>query len=349
MSENDQTLLPKPRLPHLDISTGINHSPHVVILGAGASRSCCPEGDKSGLRLPLMEDFVETVGVECIIRKSGHDPADNFEQIYSRIHEESNTVIIEELDRAVRSYFSRLNLPEQPTLYDYFVLGLRPKDLIVTFNWDPLLPQTYKRWRHLGSVLPQLAFLHGNVDVGVDREKTACGFMSDTSRSGFTLQPTPLLYPIEQKNYNDDPFIVEQWCITKDHLAEAYYVTVYGYSAPTTDVEAKDLLLNAWRDNPTRELAQISIVDIREPEKVKTSWSDFIVRNHCGVSRDFSRNLLMRHPRRSCEAFAFANLQQTPWPEDPFPIECSLDDLQIWIEPLIEEEKSGKLDGMSLH
>ena len=29
--------------------------------------------------------------------------------------------------------------------------------------------------------------------------------------------------------------------------------------------------------------------------------------------------------------------------------ECSLDDLQIWIEPLIEEEMTGKLDGIPLH
>ena len=348
MNDNDQTP-PERRLPRLDISTGINHSPHVVILGAGASRSCCPEGDVNGLRLPVMDDFVDTVGVESIVRKSGHDPAHNFEQIYSRIHEEGNTTILDEFDTAVRSYFSTLSLPEQASIYDYLVLSLRPKDLIVTLNWDPLLPQAYKRWRHLGKVLPQLAFLHGNVDVGMDRKKKTCGFMSDVWYSGITLQPTPLLYPVEHKDYNSDPFIAEQWRITTDYLTEAYYVTVYGYSAPTTDVEAKALFLKAWRDNPTRELAQISIVDIREPEEVKASWSDFITRTHYGASQDFSHNLLMRHPRRSCEAFAFATLQGNPWREDPFPTECSLDDLQSWIEPLIKEEKAGTLDGNPLH
>ena len=348
MSDNDQPN-PRRRLPRLDISTGINHSPHVVILGAGASRACCPGGDLSGLKLPVMNDFVETVGVESIIRKCGHDPVHNFEVIYSRIHEEGNTTIIDELDAAVRSYFSRLALPEQPTLYDYLVLGLRPKNLIVTFNWDPLLPQAYKRWRHLGKVLPQLVFLHGNVEIGVDCEKKAFGFMSDSRNSGHTLEPTSLLYPVEHKDYNADPFIAEQWRMTTDYLTEAYIVTVYGYSAPTTDVEAKALLLRAWRGNPTRELAEIGIMDIREPAEVKASWSEFIVRTHGSASKDFSHNLLMRHPRRSCEAFAFATLQQDPWRDDPFATERSLDDLQSWIEPLIEEEETEILNGIPLH
>ena len=348
MSDDDQPN-PRRRLPRLDVSTGINDSPHVVILGAGASRACCSDGDINGFTLPVMDDFVETVGIESIIRKSGHDPAHNFEEVYSRIHEQGDTIIVDELDGAVRSYFSRLALPDQPTLYDYLVLGLRPKDLIVTFNWDPLLPQAYKRWRHLGKVLPQLAFLHGNVEIGVDRDKKAVGFMSDGQYSGHTLQPTLLLYPVERKNYNADPFIAEQWRITTDYLTEGYYVTVYGYSAPTTDVEARALLHKAWRDNPTRELAHIGIVDTRDPEEVKTSWSDFIVQTHSGVSKDFSYSLLMHHPRRSCEASAFATLQGDPWREDPFPTECSLDDLQSWVEPLIEEEETGKLNGIPLH
>ena len=348
MNDHDQTS-PKGRLPLLDVSTGINHSPHVVILGAGASRACCPEGDLNGLQLPLMDDFVDTVGVDSIVHNSGHGSVHNFEKFYSRIHEEGDKRILDDLDAAIRSYFSPLSLPDQPTIYDYLVLSLRPKDLIVTFNWDPLLPQAYRRWRHLGRVLPQLAFLHGNVDVGVDYNTRTVGFISDASDWGITLHPTPLLYPVEHKDYNADPFVAEQWRMTTAHLTKAYYVTVYGYSVPTTDVEARALLLRAWRNNPTRELAEINIVDIREPEEVKASWSDFIVRTHYGASTDFSYDLTMRHPRRSCEAFAFATLQGDPWREDPFPTECSLDDLQSWIEPLIEEEKSGNLKGNPLH
>ena len=31
--------------------------PHLVVLGAGASRAAFPDGDKNGKRLPLMADF----------------------------------------------------------------------------------------------------------------------------------------------------------------------------------------------------------------------------------------------------------------------------------------------------
>jgi hypothetical protein len=80
-------------------------------------------------------------------------------------------------------------------------------------------------------------------------------------------------------------------------MAEAYYVTVYGYSAPTTDVEARALLLKSWTDNPTRELAEIDIVDIRDPSEVRDAWSDFIVRTHGGASKDFSYNRFNAAPQ----------------------------------------------------
>ena len=37
-----------PTLPALDLKTNINHSPHVVILGAGASKAAFPIGDANG-------------------------------------------------------------------------------------------------------------------------------------------------------------------------------------------------------------------------------------------------------------------------------------------------------------
>lgn len=45
--------------------------PHVVILGAGASRAVCPNGDSRGNRLPLMSDFSEIVGLEALLSEWG--------------------------------------------------------------------------------------------------------------------------------------------------------------------------------------------------------------------------------------------------------------------------------------
>lgn len=41
------------------IEQKILESPHVIILGAGASRAPCPNGDKTGRILPLMNDFID--------------------------------------------------------------------------------------------------------------------------------------------------------------------------------------------------------------------------------------------------------------------------------------------------
>jgi hypothetical protein len=335
----------KKTLPRLDIKTRINHSPHVVILGAGASRACCPDGDKNGRHLPVMADFVDKVGIANVVEQAGYDPTGNFEKTYSDISAAKKTELLDELDKAVRAYFGALALPEQPTFYDYLVLALRPKDSIVTFNWDPLLVQAYKRWRHLGLVLPELVFLHGNVDLGLDMAQKTFTFLSD--RSGLT--PTRLLYPVEKKDYNSDPFIADQWARATDALSDAYFVTIVGYSAPQTDVEARSLLLKAWRDNSTRTLAEFSIKDIREPSDVEKSWSDFLEGVHGGASKDVLEDYLMLHPRRTCEAFAFATLQQQPWHEDRFPKAKTLEELEIWIKPLIEEENRGVLAGKPHH
>ncbi|MBU1336076.1 MAG: hypothetical protein KJ944_01345 [Alphaproteobacteria bacterium] len=223
------------------------------------------------------------------------------------------------------------------------------KDLIVTFNWDPLLPQAYRRWRHLGHVLPQIAFLHGNVDVSVNMEARQVRFTSDLGPGDGAFQPSRLLYPVAKKDYNSDPFTKGQWDMSLDYMRHSYYVTVYGYSAPRTDVEARQLLLDAWQNNTTRSLAEFDVVDIAPKAAVEASWAEFIVSTHGSVWDSFEHNILKQNPRRSCEAFAFATLQQTPWDEDPFPAAATLDDLDSWIRPLLAEEASGNLAGDPHH
>ena len=52
-----------PKLPALNLETKTNPHPHVVILGAGASRAATPQGDRKGQTLPVMNDLVQTVGI----------------------------------------------------------------------------------------------------------------------------------------------------------------------------------------------------------------------------------------------------------------------------------------------
>jgi hypothetical protein len=154
-------------LPQLDVKNNCNHSPHVLLLGAGASLAACPNGDKNGLTVPLMKNLVEVVGLDEII--SGHGlkyDGEDFEAFYDDLVQNRKKLeLVRDINEAVENYFSKMELPDEATIYDYLVLSLRSKDIIATFNWDPFLAQAFQRNMHIVGYeqMPQIAFLHGNV------------------------------------------------------------------------------------------------------------------------------------------------------------------------------------------
>jgi hypothetical protein len=222
-----------PRLPALDIQKRVNRSPHVVICGAGASRAATPNGDRAGHTLPLMNDLVDALGLGTLLARHGLDQyADDFERLYDTIVRVPGlAAVAAELDARVREYFGSLVLPDGPTAYDYLLLSLREKDIIATFNWDPLFLQAYGR--HVGiRRLPQILFLHGSVGVGIcltcrvkGRIDMHCG------RCKAPMSPTRLLYPIANKDYTADEFIAAEWQALRENLLYAYFVT-YSVTAP---------------------------------------------------------------------------------------------------------------------
>tara|TARA_R110002110_G_scaffold412516_1_gene638535 strand:- start:121 stop:1146 length:1026 start_codon:yes stop_codon:yes gene_type:complete len=334
-------------LPPLDIEHNINHAPHVVILGAGASLAAFPNGDINGRIIPLMRNIVEVVGLRELLADAGVTKGlDDFEGLYNRlVLSNDNHTLIKEIERQIHEYFAAMRLPEEVTIYDLLILSLREKDVIATFNWDPFLAQAFKRNRSIGR-LPRIVFLHGNTEVGVCLEHRSSGFLDQTcSVCGNKMEPSQLLFPVGQKDYNLDPFIQNEWSQIEIALESAYLVTIFGYSAPSTDVEARSLLLNRWQKNPTRDFAEIDIVDIKDREKIESTWRDFFVRQHYGVFSDVMHTLSFRHPRRSCEAFAMATLQQSPWQENNYPETGRLEEIHAWLQPLLDEEMTGTLSG----
>ena len=178
--------------------------PHVVILGAGASRAAFPKGDKNGLRLPLMDDFVEVLGLDHLLCQTGIDfNTVNFEKVYDQLYQKGTyQEIIDELEKVIYGYFSSLEISDEPTIYDHLLLSLREKDIVATFNWDPFLLQAYRR-NAQEFKLPKLLFLHGNVDIGYCENDKVMGVNGNKCTKcdiGFT--PTKLLYPISEKNYH---------------------------------------------------------------------------------------------------------------------------------------------------
>jgi hypothetical protein len=318
----------------------------VVILGAGASRAACPNGDAEGRVLPVMDDMIEVVNLQPLLKNHGISEAGgNFETIYDDVVQTGNYQLAIDLEKQVHDYFSQLRLPAGATIYDYLLLSLRPKDLIATFNWDPLLVQAFKR--HEGKIaLPQLAFLHGNVAYGYCEKDRRCGWVDDNcNKCGQTFTPSPLLYPIREKDYNKNPFIYSQWELLESHLEHAYFMTIFGYSAPTTDSAARDAMMKAWRRNESREIAQINLLDIKTTEELQESWHDFITRSDYGTNNSFMRSYLARHPRRSCDALFAATMMLVPWRDDWLPEIDSYSELRDWVDPLWREEHALRKTG----
>lgn len=330
-----------PTLPAWDGNVVL--APHVVILGAGASAAAYDHWGRLGRPLPLMNNLVDVLSLTKLIKDAGINPQQNFETLYGSVLASDQLAgLREEIEARVYEYFSSLCIPDKPTIYDYLVLSLRDKDIIASFNWDPFLLQAYVRSRRFsGAKLPRLAFLHDNVMVGLCKEHRVSGRNGNAcSQCGNILTPSKLLYPVDKKDYNADAFINGEWAALKAALKHAYLVTIFGYSAPHSDVEARQLMLEVWNQNETKTLAEVEIVDIRPRVELERSWQDFYVSHHYGITESIFETLSFRYPRRSCDAFAASTLMMNPWHDNFFPKFDDVAELQQWIAPLVAEERA---------
>jgi hypothetical protein len=99
--------------------------PHVVLLGAGASRAALPEGDRRGRPVPLLRDVADDLGLAQHFPEELRElAASNFEAAYSQLHDRAPTRC-GPIDDAVRAHFAQLELPDEPNLYDVLTLSLR--------------------------------------------------------------------------------------------------------------------------------------------------------------------------------------------------------------------------------
>lgn len=106
-----------------------------------------PSGDKNGNKSSVMNGLIEKLHLENILHGIIlNTKSSNLEDIYSELCSRPECEeALNQMERALYNYFSRLELPDSPTIYDYLVLSLTDKDVIATFNWDPLLLQAYVR------------------------------------------------------------------------------------------------------------------------------------------------------------------------------------------------------------
>lgn len=317
---------------------------HVVILGAGASKaSCLLDPEKNGKSIPLMNDLPKIINLQEELEDLPKELInENFEKIFSTLFKvEPGSERLNRIEEKIYDYFESLELPPTPTIYDYLILSLRKKDLIATFNWDPFLWQAYRRNQKFTDNLPQMVFLHGNVAIGVCEDSKTFGPNGCRSlKSGNLFQPTKLLYPVENKDYNSDTFIASQWKALSIFLEHPARVTIYGYSAPVSDVEAISIMKKAWgTPEKNQRMTQFEIIDIQNQSQLTKSWKDFIFSHHYEISNNFFTSSISRFPRRSGEVF-FANYFEAKFYEENYPPKFNTHkELWEWYKPFIEAEK----------
>jgi len=318
--------------------------PHVVILGAGASVAAIPLGDADGRKTSVMNGFIEKLGMRDLLESIQlKTKSDNLEDIYSELYERSDCrQVLEVLEERIYNYFSEFKIPDKPTVYDMLLLSLREKDVIATFNWDPLLLQAYLRVHNFTSKLPKLLFLHGNVLVGLCHKHKRGGLMGNLCPVCYQeFKPSRLLYPVRNKDYQSDPYIRDNWNAIKDYMRRAYMVTIFGYSAPKTDKAAIDLLKGAWGDVEERNLEEIEIIDIRQEDELYDSWENFIHTHHYQVHRSFFESVIAKFPRRSCDA-TFDMLMNCKFLDGSKGLKegMSFENLDKYHETILQEEES---------
>lgn len=289
--------------------------PHVVIVGAGASIAAC-RIDKNGKEVPMLKNIHKILGLTDELKKYNFsdEQMEDFEKLFSDISGRIEYKDLQDrLEHEVCDYFSKLQLPDEPTLYDYLILSLTEKDAIISFNWDPFLMQAYRRNICVGN-LPELIFPHGNSGVGLCYDCKIKGYADCLCPNCFKeLEQMPLLYPIGKKDYNSKPVIVNEWKEAQDVLSRAAGLTIYGYGAPITDVEAVELMHSAHKISQMKDIAPFTIINLPDCEKEqREKWTEFYDVDMLLYCNGFEESLLWKNPRVSLETLFDAILQQQP-------------------------------------
>ena len=289
--------------------------PHVVIIGAGASLAACPI-DKNGKKVPLLSNIHKLLGLTELLQtyNFSQDELEDFELLYSKVAEDIRYGNLKNiLENKVFEYFYNLQLPDTITIYDYLILSLTSKDLIISFNWDPFLLQAYVRNLKVKN-LPQVVFPHGNVGMGVCSKCRVKGYSNSICLScGKPLKNVPLLFPINKKNYRDIAVIKSEWTVAEIYLSRAVGITIFGYGAPDSDREAYELLKNSYKKSNSKPISRFSIINIASEEaNQKHKWEDIFDDRMASFYTDFKQSILWRAPRISLESVLDAILQQSP-------------------------------------
>lgn len=322
------------------VEAPVRIEPHVVILGAGASKAAFQRGDVNGRLVPLMNELPEILGDPWreLVEDANLEGID-FESQFTRLREcPRHQSRLNEIESMLLEHFSSLTLPDVPTIYDYLVLGLREKDIIATFNWDPFLMLAHARNRTI-SKLPEIRFLHGCVQYASCPDHDVLGQPGERCpMCRKQLTKSSIMFPYGDKDYARDGIIARDWASVTERLKEAFHLTIFGYSGPATDYKAKKLLLDGWKQTPMRRFSHVEIIDIGGADDLRRNWREFIPFHHDMVNESFWDSTIAIWPRRTAEYKTAASLCGTVSERIGPMMTESLEELQKWYAEIADAE-----------
>ena len=120
-------------------------------------------------------------------------------------------------------------------------------------------------------------------------------------------------------------------------------ITVFGYGAPSSDVEAIKLFKSAWGALEDRSNEEFSFINIEDEETCIEKWKDFVYTHHYRYSQSFYDSYIAMFPRRSCQVeFATHHGNISHRTDLGFRKGLSFEDLMDMTYPLLCEEAEEK-------
>ncbi len=159
---------------------------------------------------------------------------------------------------------------------------------------------------------------------------------------GKKLNAQPLLYPIKNKNNNQDKSISEAWKAFLEILKECSILSIFGYGAPLSDTDAIESMASAF-SSTFRKFDFVEIIDIKPQNQLLDEWDPFLKETnyHVKCYTNLFDSIIAEFPRRSIEGYCQRNFSLW-WGESAIKLKKfqSVWELGDWLQPLIDKENN---------
>ena len=132
-----------------------------------------------------------------------------------------------------------------------------------------------------------------------------------------------------------------QWDALAILLNGAFLLTIFGYGAPDTDVDAMRLMGKGWGSPDARAMEEIEIIDRPgcDEDEMKHRWRGLIHSHHYQVHDNFFDSMVAHNPRRSVETQTKRFYGRREYESNRAPVARTLEELRSWYSVLVDGER----------